>query len=80
MHIIFERKWKPELSSLSMFSECISGNEWGQPNATNCVGQSIPLAGSSYPEGSTPAEKILENSRNHVETSLFAQYHNPFTA
>ena len=39
----------------------LSGQEWGEPKARNCKGQTEPVKGSTYPGPSHPGEAIVKS-------------------
>ncbi|XP_022740503.1 protein trichome birefringence-like 43 [Durio zibethinus] len=52
-------------SKTSVFFQGVSpdhmnSNDWGEPNAKNCAGQTKPISGGNYPGGKHPAELVVE--------------------
>ncbi|KAJ9537741.1 hypothetical protein OSB04_030474 [Centaurea solstitialis] len=43
------------------------GNNWGEPKAHNCLGQTEPILGSTYPGGIPAALTVLKNQLKYIK-------------
>ncbi|KAL5570873.1 hypothetical protein UlMin_020470 [Ulmus minor] len=48
-----------------------NGEDWGEPSANSCEGQSQPLHGTSYPGGPVPAEEVLEKVLGSMSNPVY---------
>lgn len=58
-------------SLLIFFGFLISGADWDEPGAKQCIGQTTPVNGSAYPGGSLPAEDVLRSIISRMKKPAF---------
>ncbi|RDX89912.1 Protein trichome birefringence-like 43, partial [Mucuna pruriens] len=49
----------------------VNGENWGEPGANSCEGETKPLLGFKYPGGPVPAELILENVLGAMQKHVY---------
>ncbi|CAK9175097.1 unnamed protein product [Ilex paraguariensis] len=48
-----------------------NGTEWDEPGVTNCLKETVPINGSTYPSGLPPATTVVKEVLNNVSNPVY---------